>query len=232
MKKFIYILLMIIILLISFLAIREIIINPRDKISDSATMSQDDILELFKKGASYNNYSRTRIKNGNKEELFYKDNILTCYLDSQLQYWMNLSNENREFIIFNDNIASIVEDFENIEFPNELSQLGYYITIFDKDNADFKYIGKTTINGRSNIIVKSTLKFNSFSTMELKYYIDELTGVVIKRSENLKFLCITKQINNFDRGIKFDNVTDEQIKKPDLNNYEITTTHFPSLEIW
>ena len=54
----------------------------------------------------------------------------------------------------------------------------------------------------------------------------------IKRSENLKFLCITKQINTFDRGIKFDNVTDEQIKKPDLNNYEITTTHFPSLEIW
>ncbi|MBO5398136.1 MAG: hypothetical protein J6A36_04325 [Clostridia bacterium] len=232
MKKFICSIIILIILSITFLTIREIKINTHEKIDNSMTMSQDDVLELLKKGATYNNYSRTRINNESKEELFYKDGILASYLDSKIQYWMNLSNENKEMILFNNETASIIEDFENIEFSNEFSQLGYYIAIFDTNNFNFEYIGKTTINGRTTIIAKSVSKDNNFSKMELKYYIDELTGVVIKRINTFKFLCITKQTQSFDRGIKFDNVTDEQIRKPNLNDYEIDTSHFPSLEIW
>ena len=232
-KKILITILIIIVLILLTLTIREIYLNY-DKIeNNNEEYTRDQVIELLDNGSKYNNYYRTVNTENGKEEFYYKDNILACYYDSKLKYWMNLTDGSRRMIFIDDydsdSVGEVV-DFENIIFPMENTQLGYYSTIYDTENFDFKYKGITRINDRDTLIVETDSKIDS--SLKIKYYIDKQTGVIVKRTEFDKVLFLTKDKKEYDRGIRFDVVTDENIKEPDLTNVETYEINFPSLTIW
>ena len=232
-KKILITILIIIVLIMLILLIREIYLNY-DKIeNNNEEYTRDQVIELLDNGSKYNNYYRTVNTENGKEEFYYKDNILACYYDSKLKYWMNLTDGSRRMIFIDDydsdSVGEVV-DFENIIFPMENTQLGYYSTIYDTENFDFKYKGITKINDRDTLIVETDSKIDS--SLKIKYYIDKQTGVIVKRTEFDKVLFLTKDKKEYDRGIRFDVVTDENIKEPDLTNVETYEINFPSLTIW
>ncbi len=232
-KKILITILIIIVLIMLILVIREIYLNY-DKIeNNNEEYTRDQVIELLDNGSKYNNYYRTVNTENGKEEFYYKDNILACYYDSKLKYWMNLTDGSRRMIFIDDydsdSVGEVV-DFENIIFPMENTQLGYYSTIYDTENFDFKYKGITKINDRDTLIVETDSKIDS--SLKIKYYIDKQTGVIVKRTEFDKVLFLTKDKKEYDRGIRFDVVTDENIKEPDLTNVETYEINFPSLTIW
>ena len=232
-KKILITILIIIVLIMLILVIREIYLNY-DKIeNNNEEYTRDQVIELLDNGSKYNNYYRTVNTENGKEEFYYKDNILACYYDSKLKYWMNLTDGSRRMIFIDDydsdSVGEVV-DFENIIFPMENTQLGYYSTIYDTENFDFKYKGITKINDRDTLIVETDSKIDS--SLKIKYYIDKQTGVIVKRTEFDKVLFLTKDKKEYDRGIMFDVVTDENIKEPDLTNVETYEINFPSLTIW
>ena len=232
-KKILITILIIIVLIMLILLIREIYLNY-DKIeNNNEEYTRDQVIELLDNGSKYNNYYRTVNTENGKEEFYYKDNILACYYDSKLKYWMNLTDGSRRMIFIDDydsdSVGEVV-DFENIIFPMENTQLGYYSTIYDTENFDFKYKGITKINDRDTLIVETDSKIDS--SLKIKYYIDKQTGVIVKRTEFDKVLFLTKDKKEYDRGIRFDVVTDENIKEPDLTNAETYEINFPSLTIW
>lgn len=232
-KKILITILIIIVLIMLILVIREIYLNY-DKIeNNNEEYTRDQVIELLDNGSKYNNYYRTVNTENGKEEFYYKDNILACYYDSKLKYWMNLTDGSRRMIFIDDydsdSVGEVV-DFENIIFPMENTQLGYYSTIYDTENFDFKYKGITRINDRDTLIVETDSKIDS--SLKIKYYIDKQTGVIVKRTEFDKVLFLTKDKKEYDRGIRFDVVTDENIKEPDLTNVETYEINFPSLTIW
>lgn len=232
-KKILITILIIIVLIMLILVIRESYLNY-DKIeNNNEEYNRDQVIELLDKGSKYNNYYRTVNTENGKEEFYYKDNILACYYDSKLKYWMNLTDGSRRMIFIDDydsNSVGEVVDFENIIFPMENTQLGYYSTIYDTENFDFKYKGITKINDRDTLIVETDSKIDS--SLKIKYYIDKQTGVIVKRTEFDKVIFLTKDKKEYDRGIRFDVVTDENIKEPDLTNVETYEINFPSLTIW
>lgn len=232
-KKILITILIIIVLIMLILVIREIYLNY-DKIeNNNEEYTRDQVIELLDNGSKYNNYYRTVNTENGKEEFYYKDNILACYYDSKLKYWMNLTDGSRRMIFIDDydsNSVGEVVDFENIIFPMENTQLGYYSTIYDTENFEFKYKGITKINDRDTLIVETDSKIDS--SLKIKYYIDKQTGVIVKRTEFDKVLFLTKDKKEYDRGIRFDVVTDENIKEPDLTNVETYEINFPSLTIW
>ena len=187
-KNLLIIFFAIILIVLLILVIREVRLN-NDNITDKVSnLSQDELIDLLNKGATYNNYYRTAETSNGKEELYYKDGILSCFINSNLYYWMNLSENNKEMIIIDNaeqKIASNVENFSEVNFPTEYTQLGYYSTLYDK-NLDYKYIGITKLNGRDTIIAKTISKKDTFSNFEIKYYIDKETGVIVKRIETEK----------------------------------------------
>lgn len=232
-KKILITILIIIVLIMLILVIREIYLNY-DKIeNNNEEYTRDQVIEMLDNGSKYNNYYRTVNTENGKEEFYYKDNILACYYDSKLKYWMNLTDGSRRMIFIDDydsdSVGEVV-DFENIIFPMENTQLGYYSTIYDTENFDFKYKGITKINDRDTLIVETDSKIDS--SLKIKYYIDKQTGVIVKRTEFDKVLFLTKDKKEYDRGIRFDVVTDENIKEPDLTNVETYEINFPSLTIW
>lgn len=227
--------LIIFILILFIILIREFIINNNEKIDKSNSLSREQIIQLLNKGATADNYSLKRTTELGEEEMYYKNNILTYYINSDLKYWININPENKEFLIFDDfddNIVSTVEDFEEMEFPLPYTQLGYYITLYDTSNFDFKYIGKTQINNRNTIVAKSIDNTNPLSIVEMKYYIDEETGIVVKRTDTYKCLIISTKSTTSDRGIEFNTVSDTKIAKPNMDKCDIFSTQFPAFGIW
>lgn len=226
------ILLILLIVLISIIGIREFFIDYEPNILEFS-ISNDEILNLINKGAEYNNYYRTVTTNEGKEEYYYKDKKLTCFVNSKLKYWMNLNENEKEMILIEDEenkIAKKVKDFEQINFPTEKTQNGYFCWIYFE--SDFECEGITTYNNRPTIIVKVEKEKGKFNTTSVKYYIDKETGVIVKRIEKEKNLFITTSISEFDRGLIFDSVTDADIQKPNLDEFEILTCDFPGIAIW
>ena len=236
MKKRIFVILIVIILLlISYMAFREIKINYDNIFDYSIQLSRDDIIDLLNNGNSYNNYYRNVTTENGKEEFCYKDGILTNHINGQLKYYINTLEDSKEMIIIEDKenkLASIVEDFAQVNFPMESTQLGYYSVIYDMENFNFKFNGLMKFNNRDTYVVEMKSKENSISPLIIKYYIDKETGVIVNRQEISKFIFITKEIKQYDRGIKFDIVKDEDVKRPDLIEYEIISTSFPVLIIY
>lgn len=231
LKKFLLIIFIILIIIFSLLIIREYKLNSEMNLEKSNPISQSDIITLLNKGCTYDNYYRKIQTSNGTVEYYYKDNILTYYVNTELKYWMNLSENEKEMIIITDSnnkLANVVEGFDEIQFPSPHSQLGY---VYNIQSNNFNYLGKISYNNRPTIVVKTSLK-NNLKTYENKYYIDEKTGVIVKRTDIEKSAFITTSLEEFDRGIQFDIVTDSDIKKPDLQNYSITPCSFPTLTIW
>lgn len=232
-KKILLIVILLLILLLAVLFLREYKLNSKAYIKNSSNFSHEDIINLLHKGSTYNNYYRKVFTSNGIEEYYYKDDILASYINSKLNYWINLSENEKEMIIIEDydnRLASIVENFEQINFPTENSQLGYYSNIYNTE-INFKYLGMIIFNDRETLVVK-TYSTNNLNSYQNIYYIDKESGVIVKRIDIQKIAFITTKIQEFDRGIKFDIVTDKDISKPDLQNFSIVSKTFPGLIIW
>lgn len=129
-------------------------------------------------------------------------------------------------------LASIVEDFEQVNFPMENTQLGYFSAVYYLDDFDFKYNGLMQLNDRDTYVVETKSNERPFSPLTIKYYIDKETGVIVKSADISKYIFITTDVKQYDRGIKFDIVKDEDVKRPDLTEYELIPIHFPALTIY
>ncbi|MDO5557818.1 MAG: hypothetical protein Q4G05_06260 [Clostridia bacterium] len=220
LKKVLMGLLIIVVVVFAILIIRESIINNDGKLNKENLMTREETILLLQKGATYNNYyySPDDIDNENKTEYYIKDNIVVCYNNSELMRWTDLNN--MESISIWDmgkekKVASIASEI-NVN-PN--SQAGYdYSLIADYDNYNFKYLGEKEENGKTTIIVKTDFKGANGYT---KFYIDKDTGVITARKDVTKFLFISVYTYKCNRNVKFDIVTDEDIQKPDLEQYEV-----------
>lgn len=231
-KKVLLIIIVIAVLILSILLLREYKLNSETYL-DTDNFSQDDIINLLNKGSTYNNYYRKVLTSNGTEEYYYKDNILVAYINSKLKYWINLSENEKEMIViedYNSKLASTVENFEEVNFPAPNTQLGYYSNVYNKE-IKFEYLGKIEFNDRNTLVVKTSFK-HKLNSNENKYYIDEETGVIVKRIDIQKFAFITTNLQEFDRGIQFDVVTDEDISKPDLQDFSVIQKQFPTLTIW
>jgi len=219
-KKILIMLLITLIVIFGVVAIREIIINSEGKLDKSNPMNREEVISLLEKGKTYNNYyycsniTDTKLKT----EYYIKDNIVVCYIDGELKSWTDLNN--KETIHIWDMgkeklVATISSNINEIKH----SQAGFdYSLIADTENYDFEYLGEKDKNGRTTIVVKVSYKGAKADT---RFYIDKETGLVVGRKDITKTLFISTYIGNCDRNVRFDVVIDENVKKPDLNNYEV-----------
>ena len=235
MKIFLKFLSLITLLIITILLIREFIINYEKNIDTSNKLSRKKIIELLDKGANYNNYYRSFNTQDGFEELYYKDGILVHHINSNINYWMNLNENAKEMILFDNydkNIAYTVKYFEESNFPTQMTQLGYYSTIYDLSNFNYKYKGIIKFNNRDTYVVETISNDSITNILKSKYYIDKNTGVIVKKIIYNNFFFITFNSTEYDRNIKFDTVTDADILKPDLTKFTIEATTFPALKIY
>lgn len=214
----------IIILIIAFIICREFKLNSDGKLDKSDYKSREEIISLLDKGKlTHNFYTVSDEDKFLKKEIYYKDGIIACYIDSKLTNWINLTPGKEEFYVIEDAEAKLASSLENINesiFSIPMSQLGQQCFIYDTENHNYKYHGEINLNGRKTIIVEAT-STDFILGMNYKYYIDKESGIIVKTTMALKRFYITQEISSMNKNIKFDVVTDENVAKPDFTEYEI-----------
>lgn len=224
MKKILLICAVIIILLLLFVFVREFVLCHEGNLDKSNPMTREETIDLLKRGDNYSNYYYGYESDIDTLETRYyiKDGISVCYVDGKLQSWTNFNEDKKERITIWDTkaddgkiIATVVKDFTT----TESNQMSYdYSIVTDYDNYDFEYLGQKEENGRNIIAIKMQAKdFNSY----VNFYIDKETGVIMARKDVSKVLFITTYSNYSNRNVKFNVVTDEDVAKPDLSNYNV-----------
>ena len=187
-------------------------------------MSKEEVLSLVEKGAEYSNWYMTvetvveekMNVEGRKEvpenedayriktEEYYKDNVLVVKT-SQLNKQDNLSwtdyNTGDQINITNEGEKKTIE--EN-KIEEEIRDSRVLLN-------QFEYLGETKYQYRDCIVIKITTKDGE----EQLYYIDSEKGILLKHVMNHANAISTILYN-----MQYDVVTDENIEKPDLADYE------------
>lgn len=227
MKKSIKILLIvaiIIVLLLLSIFIREIVLCNEGNLDKSNPMTRGEVISLLEKGANYSNYYYRCDPSIDtlKTEYYIKDSISVCYVDGKLQSWTNFNENEKERITIWDTkaddgklIATVVKDFTT----TDSNQMSYdYSIVTDYENYDFEYLGQKEENGRDITVIKmQAIDSNTYTN----FYIDNETGVIMARKDVSKALFITTYANYFNRNVQFDVVTDENVVRPNLNEYNV-----------
>lgn len=219
-KKVLILVFSVLIIIFCTLVVREVIISNDGKLDKSNVLTRDEIIALLEKGANYNNYYYCPdfSKNETKTEYYVKDNIVVCYINSELTIWTDF-NEKESIHIWDigkyKKIASITKDVNLLKD----SQAGYdYSLVTDIENYNYEYLGEKEDNNRQIVIIKISYKGSNGYT---KFYIDKETGLISSRKDITKTMLISTHINKTNRNLKIDIVTDSDIKKPDLTMYEV-----------
>lgn len=223
-KKILLIVVIIFMILLVSVFVREFILCNEGSLDNSNPMTREEIISLLEKGNDYNNYYYSYDSDFDtlKTEYFIKDGISVCYVEGSLHSWINFNEDQREYITIWDtkadngkSIATITKNFTT----TESSQMGYdYSLVTDYENYDFEYLGKKYSNGRKVTVIKMKVKNSNTYT---NFYIDSSTGVIIARKDVSKAFFITTYMNFSNRNVQFDVVTNEDIKRPDLSNYQL-----------
>ncbi len=227
MKKSIKILLIvaiIIVLLLLSIFIREIVLSNEGNLDKSNPMTREEVISLLEKGANYKNYYYRCDPSVDtlETEYYIKDGISVCYVDGKLHSWTNFSENEKERITIWDTkaddgklIATVVKDFTT----TESNQMSYdYSLVTDYENYDFEYLGQKEENGRDITVIKmQAIGSNTYTN----FYIDTETGVIMARKDVSKALFITTYANYSNRNVQFDVVTDENVTRPDLSEYNV-----------
>lgn len=217
-KKFKIIFLMIILLII--LSLISIIIDPMYNRKNSLNINDIQVL-ISKSGQASNYYYKveesssniTNMPNNNviKREYFIKDNfikeILTMQDGGKSIYWED-SNTGELIMIYYNQKKIILSNTNlgTLGISNEAKQNNIDLSA----NMKYKFLGRTTTNSRSTVVVKLYTGLN-----KEYYYIDEDTGIIIKTVYKELFHSSADKKN-----IVFNSVTDKDVLKPDLNEYQ------------
>lgn len=219
------ILLVLIILIIGYwFAIHiEIGLNKETKMSNS------EIVALLNKGKDYSNYYMCpqeinilgKAKSDNILEKDYtKDNVVKEVKENEIRWY---DYNTMEHITLTEMKGKKVAFIQTIT-ENELEEYKKYkndtiISNADYFNCDFKYMGEKEENGRKIIVVKVWNKNTIWKANgEQRFFIDKASGLVTKIT-NYYNLGFAK--NTTDMNLKLDCVTDNDIKKPSIEGYEV-----------
>lgn len=223
-KKILKICGIILIVLIAIVAIYYFAIHFDGFLNQENKMSQSEIRDLLRKGNECSNYSygpKVPEKQYGERPLitiktYVKDNIekIVSVADGSPVTWIDYDNHERidiylgEYKIVNNDYNQKKSDPYFPQVPDEFYDKQYY----------FENLGEKKINGRDTIVINEweigPIKLLADSK---KTYIDKETGVVIKviYYDYVGFKCEVR-----DRNVEFGKVTDEDVKKPNLDEYK------------
>lgn len=223
-KRILLIVFIIFIILLVSVFVREFILCNEGNLDKSNPMTREEIISLLEKGNDYSNYyySYDSDLDTLKTEYYMKDGISVCYVEGSLHSWINFNEDQQEYITIWDTkadngklIATITKNFTT----TESNQMGYdYSLVTDYENYDFEYLGKKYDDERNITVIKMKAKNSNTYT---NFYIDSSTGVIMARKDVSKALFITTYMDFSNRNVQFDVVTNEDIKRPDLSNYQL-----------
>lgn len=228
MRKVLKVLGIIIAILIVLVAIYYVVIHFDGFLNKDNPMTREEVVELLEKGKEYPNYyyaSEDRwifgSLNESKTESYIKDNVEKIMVDGKLHRWVDY-NTQENILIFEDNEGKKyagISNLDNFE-ENEESQRGFDYSLISNEevfNTDFKYLGEKQVDGRDTIIVKVWNK-DWVEVDSTKFYIDKETGLITRRIDYSALGFIKIDCN---RNVKMDIVTDEDIERPNLDEYEV-----------
>lgn len=227
-KKIIKIVVLILILLILLFFIYMIYINYDGKLDKTNQMSREEILELIEKGCKNQNFYcsissnvnlASKVETQNKIELYFKNNIMKETVNGRDFEWVNYETNTRiGFWSFPHVTIGEYENSSNNNSSVTAVQYGFeYYPIVEIEEFDFDYLGEKEINGRTTILVNLKEKSN---LGDIKYFIDKETGLIIK--QYYYYTNIIPKRGYVERDdIKFDCVTDEDVKIPNIVGYNV-----------
>ncbi len=234
MKKILKIVGIIILALILIILIYFSTIHFNGFLKKENVMTREEVVSLLKKGEEYPNYYYSseeyiffRNLNEIKTEYYIKDGVIKCVGDNgNILRWENYNTDEVISIMGENNekmyagISSLKSYYNHEDDTVLYNQRGFdYSIIADekKFNTNFEYLGEKQYNGRTTILVqvwnKDSVKVNSTI-----FYIDKDSGLVMRRIDYSAMGLIKLDCN---RNVKFDVVTDKDVEKPDLDNYEV-----------
>ncbi len=226
-KKIFKVLGIILSIILVALIVYFIMIHFNGFLNKDNSMTREETIKLLEKGKEYSNYyyaPKDKILflniEENKTEYYIKDNIVKCVNNDQLLSWTDYNNNEIINIWEKDNnkYYATVSSLENYNENNE-SQRGFDYSIISNEevfNMNFEYMGEKAYEGRTTILVKvwnqDSLKINSTI-----FYIDKETGLIMRRIDYTALGFLKMDCN---RNVKFDIVTDNDIQKPNLEEYD------------
>lgn len=196
-------------------------------------MTREEVVALLKKGEEYPNYYYAseeyiffRNLNEMKTEYYIKDGVIKCVNNGNILRWENY-NTDEVISIMGENdekmyagISSLKSYYNHGDEAVLYSQRGFdYSIIADEKtfNTNFEYLGEKQYNGRMTILVqvwnKDGVKVNSTI-----FYIDKDSGLIMRR---IDYSVMGFKKIDCNRNVKFDVVTDKDVEKPNLDNYEV-----------
>ncbi len=234
MKKILKIVGIIILALILIILIYFSTIHFNGFLKKDNVMTREEVVALLKKGEEYPNYYYSpedyiffRKLNETKTEYYIKDGVIKCVGNNgNILRWENYNTDEVISIMGENNERkyagiSSLKSYYNYENEAVLySQRGFdYSIIADEKtfNTNFEYLGEKQHNGRMTILVqvwnKDNVKVNSTI-----FYIDKDSGLVMRRIDYSEMGLKKVDCN---RNVKLDVVTDKDVEKPNLDNYEV-----------
>ena len=233
MKKILKIVGIIILALILIILIYFSTIHFNGFLKKDNVMTREEVVALLKKGEEYPNYYYSpedyilfRNLNEMKTEYYIKDGIIKCVNNGSILRWENYNTDEVISIMGKNNEKmyagiSSLKSYYNYEDEAILySQRGFdYSIIADEKtfNTNFKYLGEKQYNGRTTILVqvwnKDSAKVNSTI-----FYIDKDSGLVMRR---IDYSAMGLKKVDCNRNVKLNVVTDNDVEKPNLDNYEV-----------
>ncbi len=234
MRKFLKILLIIICLLVIVFIIYIVVIKFDGFLDKSNPMTKEEVIALLDKGKEYPNYysspKYTYLNRSNDDvtEVYVKDNIKKVVYNNEISDWRDYNNDEEiYFIRYNESTqkkyASIAKMSQNGTLEGErYSQKGFdYSLIADTEHSDynFKYLGEKEIENRICVLVEIWNKQSS-KFLSTKFTIDKETGLVSQRIDYTFFGILPVKMT-YDTNLKLDVVTEEEVKRPDLTDYEV-----------
>ncbi len=184
-------------------------------------------IKIVEKSLECSNYTMEYNKDKENIKVQYKDNyyMIKSDIEESQTYFVYEDVNNDEFIIGDDNYALIGKlsehkNDENLEYLESFSSVA--LKYLNSEDYEYSYEGKTKIDNEKCIIInlkqKDPEKVSS-DPYQIKYTINKKTGFVNKVE---KFDKEGNSTSTIDVKITLNNVTDEDVKRPDLNTFKQT----------
>ena len=227
-KKILKIVGIIIIALILIILIYFSTIHFNGFLKKDNVMTREEVVALLKKGEEYPNYYYSpenyiffRNLNEMKTEYYIKDGVIKCINNGSILRWENYNTDEVISIMGKNAGVSSLKSYYNYGDETVLyNQKGFdYSIIADEKtfNTNFEYLGEKQYNGRMTILVQVWNKDNTKVNPTI-FYIDKDTGLIMKRIDYSAIGLIKLDCN---RNVKLDVVTDKDVERPNLDNYEV-----------
>ena len=193
----------------------------------SVRNTKEKTIKLVEKSLECSNYTMEYSSDGENIKTQYKDNyymIKSSTEDSQT-YFVYEDVNNDEIILGDDKYAligklSTYKSDENSEYLESFSNTA--LRYLNSEDYEYSYEGKTEIDNEKCIIISLKQKDpekTPSDPYQIKYTINKKTGFVNKVEE---FDKEGKNTSTTDIKVTLNNVTDEDVKRPDLNNFKQT----------